>query len=184
MYRRAPGTTSGETGARAFRGYRATVRRRDTLDVVRAVNCRRWSPGLLAMDPARWTCCWVPGRPRGRSPAGSRYEVGWAGGVGTLVLDAAVLLLGLVAATFRAAEGSRPFPWEGTRAGVAAGTGAAMIWVLAADTDLWADPVWLVDSTPVECALLGATTRIAQPLLALPPPSGTTAPLASPSPDP
>src|SRR4051812_41294938 len=24
--------------------------------------------------------------------------------------------------------------------------------VLAADTDLWADPVWLVDSTPVECA--------------------------------
>ncbi len=23
---------------------------------------------------------------------------------------------------------------------------------LAADTDLWADPVWLVDSTPVECA--------------------------------
>jgi hypothetical protein len=24
--------------------------------------------------------------------------------------------------------------------------------VLAADTDLWTDPVWLVDSTPVECA--------------------------------
>jgi hypothetical protein len=23
---------------------------------------------------------------------------------------------------------------------------------LAADTDLWTDPVWLVDSTPVECA--------------------------------
>src|SRR5215218_9532811 len=23
---------------------------------------------------------------------------------------------------------------------------------LAADTDLWSDPVWLVDSTPVECA--------------------------------
>ena len=23
---------------------------------------------------------------------------------------------------------------------------------LAADTDLWADPVWLVDSTPIECA--------------------------------
>src|SRR3954447_1642446 len=27
-----------------------------------------------------------------------------------------------------------------------------VIGVLAADTDLWADPVWLVDSTPVECA--------------------------------
>ena len=27
-----------------------------------------------------------------------------------------------------------------------------MIRVLASDTDLWADPVWLVDSTPVECA--------------------------------
>jgi hypothetical protein len=27
-----------------------------------------------------------------------------------------------------------------------------MIRMLAADTDLWADPVWLVDSTPVECA--------------------------------
>ena len=27
-----------------------------------------------------------------------------------------------------------------------------MIRDLAADTDLWADPVWLVDSTPVECA--------------------------------
>jgi hypothetical protein len=27
-----------------------------------------------------------------------------------------------------------------------------VIRVLAADTDLWADPVWLVDSTPVECA--------------------------------
>jgi len=27
-----------------------------------------------------------------------------------------------------------------------------LIRVLAADTDLWADPVWLVDSTPVECA--------------------------------
>src|SRR3954469_13523389 len=27
-----------------------------------------------------------------------------------------------------------------------------LIWVLAADTDLWTDPVWLVDSTPVECA--------------------------------
>ena len=24
--------------------------------------------------------------------------------------------------------------------------------MLAADTDLWADPVWMVDSTPVECA--------------------------------
>ena len=27
-----------------------------------------------------------------------------------------------------------------------------MIRDLAAATDLWADPVWLVDSTPVECA--------------------------------
>jgi len=27
-----------------------------------------------------------------------------------------------------------------------------LIRVLAADTDLWADPVWVVDSTPVECA--------------------------------
>jgi hypothetical protein len=27
-----------------------------------------------------------------------------------------------------------------------------LIRVLAADTDLWTDPVWLVDSTPVECA--------------------------------
>jgi hypothetical protein len=27
-----------------------------------------------------------------------------------------------------------------------------LIRVLATDTDLWADPVWLVDSTPVECA--------------------------------
>jgi hypothetical protein len=27
-----------------------------------------------------------------------------------------------------------------------------VIRVLAADTDLWTDPVWLVDSTPVECA--------------------------------
>ena len=27
-----------------------------------------------------------------------------------------------------------------------------LIRTLAADTDLWADPVWLVDSTPVECA--------------------------------
>ncbi len=27
-----------------------------------------------------------------------------------------------------------------------------LIRVLAADTDLWADDVWLVDSTPVECA--------------------------------
>jgi hypothetical protein len=27
-----------------------------------------------------------------------------------------------------------------------------LIRVLAADTDLWTDPVWLVDPTPVECA--------------------------------
>src|SRR3954468_2310643 len=27
-----------------------------------------------------------------------------------------------------------------------------LIRTLAADTDLWSDPVWLVDSTPVECA--------------------------------
>jgi hypothetical protein len=27
-----------------------------------------------------------------------------------------------------------------------------LVRVLAADTDMWADPLWLVDSTPVECA--------------------------------
>jgi hypothetical protein len=27
-----------------------------------------------------------------------------------------------------------------------------LIRVLALDTDLWADPVWVVDSTPIECA--------------------------------
>ena len=30
---------------------------------------------------------------------------------------------------------------------------------LAADTDLWADPVWVVDSTPVECARSRPTVR-------------------------
>jgi len=30
---------------------------------------------------------------------------------------------------------------------------------LAADTDLWTDPVWLVDSTPVECARSRPTVR-------------------------
>jgi hypothetical protein len=30
---------------------------------------------------------------------------------------------------------------------------------LAADTDLWTDPVWVVDSTPVECARSRPTTR-------------------------
>jgi Transposase DDE domain len=34
-----------------------------------------------------------------------------------------------------------------------------LIRVLAADTDLWTDPVWLVDSTPVECARSRATAR-------------------------
>ena len=34
-----------------------------------------------------------------------------------------------------------------------------VIRVLAADTDLWADPVWLVDSTPVECARSGRPWR-------------------------
>jgi hypothetical protein len=27
-----------------------------------------------------------------------------------------------------------------------------LIRMFATDTDLWADPVWVVDSTPVECA--------------------------------
>ncbi len=35
---------------------------------------------------------------------------------------------------------------------------------LAADTDLWADPVWLVDSTPVECVRSRPT--VARPDLA------------------
>ncbi len=34
-----------------------------------------------------------------------------------------------------------------------------LIRVLGADTDLWADPVWVVDSTPVECARSRPTTR-------------------------
>ena len=34
-----------------------------------------------------------------------------------------------------------------------------LIRVLAADTDLWADPVWLVDSTPVECARSRPTVK-------------------------
>jgi Transposase DDE domain len=34
-----------------------------------------------------------------------------------------------------------------------------LIRALAADTDLWADPVWVVDSTPVECARSRPTTR-------------------------
>jgi hypothetical protein len=34
-----------------------------------------------------------------------------------------------------------------------------VIRVLAADTDLWSDPVWLVDSTPVECARSRPTAR-------------------------
>jgi hypothetical protein len=33
---------------------------------------------------------------------------------------------------------------------------------LAADTDLWADPVWLVDSTPVECARSRPTVQRAE----------------------
>ena len=35
---------------------------------------------------------------------------------------------------------------------------------LAADTDLWADPVWLVHSTPAECA--GSRPTVARPDLA------------------
>ena len=31
--------------------------------------------------------------------------------------------------------------------------------VLAADTDLWIDPIWVVDSTPVECARSRPTAR-------------------------
>jgi hypothetical protein len=34
-----------------------------------------------------------------------------------------------------------------------------LIRALAADTDLWADPVWLVDSTPIECARSRPTAR-------------------------
>ena len=34
-----------------------------------------------------------------------------------------------------------------------------MIRVLACDTDLWADPVWVVDSTPVECARSRPTVK-------------------------
>ena len=34
-----------------------------------------------------------------------------------------------------------------------------LIRVLAADTDLWTDPVWIADSTPVECARSRPTTR-------------------------
>jgi hypothetical protein len=34
-----------------------------------------------------------------------------------------------------------------------------LIRVLAADTDLWSDPVWVVDSTPVECARSRPTAR-------------------------
>jgi hypothetical protein len=34
-----------------------------------------------------------------------------------------------------------------------------LIRVLAADTDLWADPLWLVDSTPVECARSRPTVK-------------------------
>ncbi len=34
-----------------------------------------------------------------------------------------------------------------------------LIRVLAADTDLWTDPVWLIDSTPIECARSRPTAR-------------------------
>ena len=34
-----------------------------------------------------------------------------------------------------------------------------LIRALAADTDLWCDPVWLIDSTPVECARSRPTVR-------------------------
>ena len=34
-----------------------------------------------------------------------------------------------------------------------------LIRVLAADTDLWIDPIWVVDSTPVECARSRPTAR-------------------------
>jgi hypothetical protein len=34
-----------------------------------------------------------------------------------------------------------------------------LIRVLAADTDLWHDPLWLVDSTPVECARSRPTVK-------------------------
>jgi hypothetical protein len=34
-----------------------------------------------------------------------------------------------------------------------------LIRVLATDTDLWTDPVWIADSTPVECARSGPTAQ-------------------------
>ncbi|MBM0236897.1 hypothetical protein JNW88_06555, partial [Micromonospora sp. ATA32] len=34
---------------------------------------------------------------------------------------------------------------------------------VAADTDLWTDGVWLVDSTPVECARSRPTVKRSQP---------------------
>lgn len=34
-----------------------------------------------------------------------------------------------------------------------------LIRVLATDTDLWDDPVWIVDSTPVECARSRPTVK-------------------------
>ncbi len=38
-----------------------------------------------------------------------------------------------------------------------------LIRVLAADTDLWADPMWMVDSTPVECARSRPTVQAVEP---------------------
>jgi hypothetical protein len=50
-------------------------------------------------------------------------------------------------------------PGYNRRLRAAAGLIAAMIRLLAADTSLWADDVWIVDSTPVECGRSRDTVR-------------------------
>lgn len=50
-------------------------------------------------------------------------------------------------------------PGYNRRLRAAAGLITALIRLLAADTSLWADDVWVVDSTPVECGRSRDTTR-------------------------
>ena len=50
-------------------------------------------------------------------------------------------------------------PGYNKRLRAAAGLVAAVIRVLAADTSLWTDDVWVVDSTPVECGRSRETAR-------------------------
>ena len=50
-------------------------------------------------------------------------------------------------------------PGYNKRLRAAAGLVTAVIGVLAADTSLWADDVWVVDSTPVECGRSRETVR-------------------------